>query len=159
MIIEQYLDRAKPAFFCSCEMQGCPEPFEVQNRPKQEFSNILAKLDFKKLSCECGDLNDVINCLDDIWAGFDMLAVNADKIDRALMLNAVNALERSKILPQNADKYSVMTAVKSYLKLDSHLQAIMPELVVCICKLCFYICKDIRRSAQEHSGIVINSDD
>jgi hypothetical protein len=104
VIICQYLDRAKPTFFCSCEKQGFPEAYEVQSRPKQEFSSILAKLDFKKLTCECGDLNEVVNCLDDIWAGFDMLCVSAEKIDRQLMTNAVNALERIKFIPQAADR-------------------------------------------------------
>lgn len=96
------MDRTRPEFFCSPELGGQPDAYQVELRPKVEFLGMLNKLDFKKLDLTCNDLNVVLGELDHIFEGFDTLSVSADKFDKNLMQSSLSNLEHLKFLPTNS---------------------------------------------------------
>ena len=102
---------------------------------------------------------DVVVQLDNIFTAFDSLAVGADKIDRKVMQKAIESLDTLKFLPINADHDKVLEAIQKFPNLDSNLKDIMPEVVICISKLCWYTIKAIQNSVKSTSNFVSNVED
>jgi len=96
----------------------------------------------------------VLNDLDKISEGFDELSYGAQQCNKEKMDSALKKLKEQSILPKQKAPKEVQSAVQNYLKLDKNRQEIMPDLVVCMSKLCMYICRAIRESALKITGMV-----
>lgn len=76
-----------------------------------------------------------------------MLALQPELITKDVMMNALSTLKQAKVVPEWQPENSVriiQDAVNVYAAKPEQIKAIMPEVALCMSKLCWYICRAIR---------------
>lgn len=86
--------------------------------------------------------------IDSAIKAFDMLAIEPEKITKEIMMESLKILLSLKLVPEPTAKVDIVTLIKSktdeLYKKDESIKIILPDVIMCMAKLCWYISKAIR---------------